>query len=183
MKVSDSAVQVIPLKNNTDHEIQITGYHHHDDAFTILNDFPFAIGAGQEHDLYCLFHPDTIGYFHDILTIQSDINTPELTQRIARQVLTEGISSLDAGIPVVPKKLTVDLFPNPHNGTFQLDFGTEGFYEISIINLAGETIQTERTSSTTYISNYLNDKLSGNYILYIMDLNSGKSCYLKTIKL
>ena len=179
----DSAIRTIPLKNNTDYEIQITGYHHHDSAFSIMNEFPFTIGVQEYQNIYCLFDPETAGQFQDIITIQSDINTPELTQRIARQIFVEGISSPDVGIPLVSKHFMVNHFPNPHNGIFHLTFRDKGLYKISIINISGEIVHTELANGTTYINRYLDDKPSGTYIIYVLNLNTGKSCYLRSVKL
>ena len=148
-----------------------------------MNEFPFIIGVGQYHNIYCLFDPDSAGQFQDIITIQSDINAPELTQRIARQIFVEGISSPDFGIQDASEHLMVNHFPNPHHGIFHLEFNNEGLYKISIINITGETIHTELANGTTYINHYLGDKQSGTYILRIMDLNTGKDCYIRSVKL
>ena len=178
----DTAVYELPVLNTSEESIQITGYHHHDPSFSILNDLPVTIEEGKQKNFYLQFDPDSIGVFNDIITIQSDINTPELVQRIARQVLVKGLASPYAGTEAEAVNLVAGHYPNPHAGTIHLVFHKRSKYEITITGLSGEIINQDFTDDFLYTNHNLISCPAGIYIIRIRDKQTGAINYLKSIR-
>jgi len=88
------------IYNNSDKSIDITGYSTHTSSFYIDDNFPFTIPANSDTVISIAFEPVTEGYVTDILTINSDIVSETLIQRIAQQVYLSGTSD-DLNPPVV----------------------------------------------------------------------------------
>jgi hypothetical protein len=80
------------LSNNSDKPVNITGYSTHTSSFYIDENFPITIPANSDTIINVAFNPVTEGYVTDILTINSDIVSDTLIQRIAQQVYLEGTS-------------------------------------------------------------------------------------------
>jgi len=135
---SDSVSSIITLTNNLDNPIEITSYHHHSDLFFIANSFPFTIPPHDTYEVTVGFNPQNAGESHDILTINSDINSDTLVQRIARQVY------LQVDYPSTHPELEIseiaDYFPNPNKGMLTLRFKKEGPKSIYIWNSSGSLI-------------------------------------------
>ena len=83
---------LLKLFNNSDNPIEITGYSTHTSSFYVEESFPFTIPANGDTIINVAFNPATEGYVNDILTINSDIVSDTLIQRIARQVYLSGTS-------------------------------------------------------------------------------------------
>ncbi len=83
---------LLKLFNNSDEPVNITGYSTHTSSFYIDESFPFTIPANGDTIINVAFNPTTQGYITDILTINSDIVSESLIQRIARQVYLSGTS-------------------------------------------------------------------------------------------
>ncbi len=88
------------LSNNSDKPVNITGYSTHTSSFYIDENFPIAIPANSDTIINVAFNPVTEGYITDILTINSDIVSDTLIQRIAQQVYLAGTSD-DFNPPVI----------------------------------------------------------------------------------
>ena len=83
---------LLTVTNHADHNLILTGYSTHTSAFKIQESFPITIPAGGETDLTVAYEPIGIqtGYITDVMTINSDINSDTLVQRIAQQVKLMG---------------------------------------------------------------------------------------------
>jgi hypothetical protein len=82
----------LKLFNNSDNPVNITGYSTHTSSFYIDEDFPLTIPPNGDTIINVAFNPVTEGYVEDILTINSDIVSDALIQRIAQQVFLSGTS-------------------------------------------------------------------------------------------
>jgi hypothetical protein len=82
----------LKLFNNSDNPVNITGYSTHTSSFYIDENFPFTIPPNGDTIINVAFNPVTEGYVEDILTINSDIVSDALIQRIAQQVFLSGTS-------------------------------------------------------------------------------------------
>jgi len=93
---------LLPIKNNSDQTLTLTGYSTRTNAFTIEDAFPISIPANGTVNLTILYYPELIntGFIKDVLTINSDINTTLLVQRISQQIQLSGTKS-DIAPPVV----------------------------------------------------------------------------------
>ncbi len=89
---SDNALFNLGVKNNSAKAITINSYSTRTDGFYINKTFPFEIPANGQVTLPIVFFPSNIntGYIQDVLTLNSDINTDQLVQRISRQVQLSG---------------------------------------------------------------------------------------------
>lgn len=98
---SDNALFNLTVKNNSAKAITINSYSCRTDGFYINKKFPFEIPAFGQVTLPIIFFPVNIntGYIQDVLTLNSDINTDVLTQRISRQVQLSGTKE-DKTVPV-----------------------------------------------------------------------------------
>jgi hypothetical protein len=90
----------LKLSNNSDKPVNITGYSTHTSSFYIDENFPITIPANSDTIIDVAFNPVTEGYITDILTINSDIVSDTLIQRIAQQVYLSGTSD-DFNPPLV----------------------------------------------------------------------------------
>ncbi|MFC2115688.1 aryl-sulfate sulfotransferase [Bacteroidota bacterium] len=89
---TDNAKYPLTITNRANHPIQLSGYSLMTDAFSIKEDFPLEIPAGGDTILTVVYYPAWIetGYVADKLTINSDINSDTLVQRISIQVDLKG---------------------------------------------------------------------------------------------
>ena len=97
-----SSSYLLQISNKTNQIVTLTSYSTHTTAFTIEESFPMDIPANGQITLTVDFYPGSIntGYIKDILTINSDINTSSLVQRVAQQVQLTGRKT-DVTPPVV----------------------------------------------------------------------------------
>jgi hypothetical protein len=100
---------LLPVKNNSDKALTLTSYSTRTSAFTIEETFPITIPANGQVTLTVNYFPGSIntGLIKDVLTINSDINTASLVQRVAQQVHLTGkktdISAPVANVPLANK--------------------------------------------------------------------------------
>lgn len=94
-------VYLLAVKNNSTSVVKLTSYSTHTDAFRIDNSFPISIPANGQVILNVIYFPMNIhtGLVKDILTINSDINTSSLVQRISQQITLMG-TQYDGTAPV-----------------------------------------------------------------------------------
>jgi hypothetical protein len=87
-----TAEYLLVMKNNSNNVVTLTSYSTHTNAFRIDNTFPIDIPAKGQVILTVTYYPSSIqtGFIKDILTINSDINTSNLVQRIAQQIKLTG---------------------------------------------------------------------------------------------
>jgi hypothetical protein len=92
---------LLPVYNKSDQVVTLTSYSVHTSAFTIEESFPITIPANGQVTLTVNYYPGGIntGLIEDVLTINSDINTASLVQRIAQQIQLSGTKT-DGTAPV-----------------------------------------------------------------------------------
>jgi hypothetical protein len=81
------------------------------------------------------------------------------------------------------KNHEINIYPNPNNGNFIIDFGNNDSnnFDISITDLAGKNIFNLNQVSKQILSLSLNEISSGIYIIHIYDTNNNKINYFKII--
>ena len=107
-------VYILKIKNNSGKDLEITGYHLHTDAFMLDNKlFPMTLAPHQEKSINLLYYPIDIdsNVVNDVLTLNSDINSDTLVQRVAAQVRLTGTKLYSS----VGEEVTdlIRLYPNP----------------------------------------------------------------------
>jgi hypothetical protein len=95
------SIYLLPVYNNSNQVVTLTSYSTRTNAFTIEEAFPVNIPAHGQVTLTVDFYPGSIntGIIKDVLTINSDINTASLVQRVAQQIKLSGTKD-DFTIPV-----------------------------------------------------------------------------------
>jgi hypothetical protein len=92
---------LLPVYNKSNQVVTLTSYSTRTSAFTIEETFPISIPAHGQVTLTVDYFPASIntGVIKDVLTINSDINTTALVQRIAQQIQLSGTKT-DVTAPV-----------------------------------------------------------------------------------
>jgi hypothetical protein len=100
---------LLPVYNKSNQVVTLTSYSTRTSAFTIEETFPISIPAHGQVTLTVDYFPASIntGVIKDVLTINSDINTTALVQRIAQQIQLSGtktdVTAPVATIPIANK--------------------------------------------------------------------------------
>jgi hypothetical protein len=83
---------LLQVRNNAEHPLNLSGYSVRTSAFSIQQDLPLEISPGGDTLLTLVYYPSDItgGYITDRLTLNSDIHSDTLVQRIAVQVDLKG---------------------------------------------------------------------------------------------
>ena len=74
----------------------------------------------------------------------------------------------------------LNIYPNPSSGIFYLDFQPSSDMYVSIKNLAGQTIKTEKLNNSNLID--LSDQVKGFYIIHITGRNINKVKKVSIVK-
>ena len=77
-------------------------------------------------------------------------------------------------------KNELNIYPNPSSGIFYLDFQPSSDMYVSIKNLNGQTIKTEKLNNSNLID--LSDQVQGFYIIHITGININKVKKVSIIK-
>ena len=135
------AVYILKIKNNFAKELELTGYHLHTNAFTFDNNlFPMTLAPDEEKNINLLYYPWDIdsNVVNDVLTINSDINSDTLIQRIAIQVKLTGtkIYSSVESISMDP----VRVYPNPVKDMLTISSQMQLKGKVSIYSMNGTLV-------------------------------------------
>jgi hypothetical protein len=92
---------LLPVFNKSNKVVTLTSYSTRTNAFSIEESFPINIPAHGQITLTVDYFPGNIntGVIKDVLTLNSDINTTALVQRIAQQIKLSGTKT-DVSAPV-----------------------------------------------------------------------------------
>jgi hypothetical protein len=178
----DDVIKSLEIQNNVNHEIEITSYFSMSEEFSIPADFPITIPAEQSQSIPIVFSPGSGGYFKGVITINSDINSSQLTQRIAQQVFVEGEASENQSIEEV-NPFKVNIFPNPVLDLLTIEFvkGHSGF-NIKIIDLQSKIVYNSvNVMSLTHMIDCKN-MATGIYYLQLEDEKLNKIASYKIVK-
>ena len=74
----------------------------------------------------------------------------------------------------------INIYPNPSSGVFFLDFKSSSNINITVKNLAGQTIKTEKLNTSNWID--LSDQVQGFYIIHITGTNINKVKKVSIVK-
>ena len=159
-------------------------YHLHSDKFIVEDELPLAIPAGSHKNLHITFAPGMeVGDIGDILTINSDINTEDLVQRISQQVNLKGLSTEGQGIGH-QNVIEVIASPNPVKDVLKLRFiRVNQQLQINVLDYTGKKVL-----SKSHIGNgscFLDMKSlnNGMYFIELRNVNMELLNILKIIKL
>ena len=158
-----SKIYLLIIKNNSNKVVTLTSYSTHSKAFAIEDAFPVDIPAKGQVILTVTYYPSTMqtGYIKDVLTINSDINTSSLVQRISAQINLSGtkedkaapVATIPlAGMKNVPQDTVIYInFNEPVRWINNTDFSYKNVDSLVILkkdNVAGENVSFDAVIST-----------------------------------
>jgi hypothetical protein len=169
--------------NNSNHDISISSYYSMDDAFTVENEFPVTISQDDSTALKVKFNPGEVGLFEGMLTINSDINSDTLIQRIAQQIYLIGKATEGFGFNDLTDEANVIFYPNPVDKELVIEFPVKNFKgTIQLYNIYGKCVIKRIVHSSQKIELNTESLTPGVYFVYLNKFNSaGNYCY-KIIK-
>ncbi|MCD4730569.1 MAG: aryl-sulfate sulfotransferase [Bacteroidales bacterium] len=172
----------LKIQNNMDHDIEITSFYSLDDAFSIPIDLPIIIQAGNSKYIPVKFAPATPGNYQSIITINSDINTLQLVQRIAQQVYVEGYASENQNIADY-QPIYANIYPNPVTENLLIEFQeNHSVINIKIIDSQSRIIYTSKVNGELNHTVNMKYYATGVYYLQVEEKTKNKFGHYKIIK-
>jgi len=178
----DQLTQDIEVVNNQEESMEITSHYLHSETFILENELPITIPSGGSVSLQITFNPSATGTYTDVLTLNSDISTPELVQRIAQQVrlighATEGQSTGDLlGIDFI-------ISPNPTTDFVKVNFESElETGKFILYDYSGKKVFENSLSQRNEIKINMRQLPAGLYFLEIQNSKQNTTERVKIIK-
>lgn len=168
----------LAITNNLNESIGINRVVSRTGKFFPSGTFPIYIAPGETGILEIEFSADTIGNYEDVLTIGYDVETTDLTQRIAKQISVHGEVG-DTDIPEL-EALHLNIIPNPATSQATVRFSKPGLKKCRLFDVYGNELMTWETISKTSIVN-LNNLPKGIYLLNSTN-NKSATTTIKIIK-
>ncbi|MCD4730568.1 MAG: aryl-sulfate sulfotransferase [Bacteroidales bacterium] len=173
ISLPDSMIQEIEIYNNNEFEIEITSIYNINSFFSSAIEFPVIVPAAGSIPLYIKFKPDTAGTYSDVLTINSDINTDTLVQRIAQQVHLIGNATEGQNVTNQLIQLDVEIFPNPVSDKVNIQMRDDhALSKVSIYNHAGQRFANVMFDSVSDCLIDISDLTSGLYFIKIETIDN-----------
>ena len=172
----------LKIQNNMDHDIEITGFYSMDDAFSIPIDLPIIIQSGNNKFIPVKFDPETPGNYQSIVTINSDINTLQLVQRIAQQVYVEGYASENQNIADY-QPLNANIYPNPVTENLVIEFHeNHSLIHVKIVDSQSRIVYTSEVDGELNHTVNMKNYATGVYYLQVEEKTENKFGHYKIIK-
>ncbi len=172
----------LQVYNNSNQEIELTSYYSMNSAFSIENEFPIAISKGEFTYLQVKFSPDSVGEFEDIITLNSDINSDTLIQRIAQQVYLIGNATSGQSINnnINPQIL---IYPNPTINDLTIEFPINSFSgDLKIYNIYGAIIVSQQLVGSQKVTLNLAKYSKGLYFVSLTEQYNTGTQLFKIVK-
>ncbi len=180
--MEDSLTNTISIFNDQNEDLVLTSYHSHTNHFIIENTFPLTVPANNSISLEISFKPNSAGTFEDIITLNSDINTEELVQRIAQQLQVIGQATEEQSIGEIAGN-RFRVFPNPTIDRVKVSFDTSiDNVTVFVYSVAGQNIKEVFYKQTSDFEIDFTSFEKGIYFLKIRSANLGESGVLKIVK-
>jgi len=177
------SVYILKIKNQSGKELELTDYHLHTNAFLLdENLFPLTLAPNEEKSINLFYYPYDIdsSAVNDVLTINSDINTDTLVQRIAVQVYLTGTKLYSAVEDYSTDHIRI--YPNPAHDYVSISSRRLQKGKIMIYSMNGsEVYHQDIYDNHTSVNLKQFDK--GMYIIEIYDESSDKYYRKKIVKL
>ncbi|HPE58064.1 MAG TPA: arylsulfotransferase family protein [Bacteroidales bacterium] len=160
-------IKSLEVINPADESLELTSYHLNGTTYTVETEFPITIPAQGSEVINIKFSPEEAGSWEDVLTLNSDINSTDLTRRVARQVKLTGYATQGQSVSDV-EETHFHLYPNPTNTnlTILLD-EPENVDELSIVNLFGSVVKRVKIDRNSIIKIPVDDLPAGVYSMQV----------------
>jgi arylsulfate sulfotransferase len=179
-----SSLYYLRVKNHSDKDIELSNYHLHTNAFTIQNGvFPITLTPGEEKTIDLYYYPQDIdsSVVNDVLTINSDINSDTLVQRVAAQVHLTGTKIYTSPVESNSSEL-LRVYPNPASDWLTISSPILIKGQVSIFTING-TLVFEKEINDSNITIDLRAIDKGMYIIEISDKSLNKLYRRKIVRL
>jgi hypothetical protein len=176
-------VYLLRIKNNSASPIELTGYSLRTNAFILdTNQFPFTLAPGAEKQLNLLYYPYdvTTAIAEDALTLNSDINSDTLVQRIAIQVQLRGKKYITS-VPGISAG-TVKVYPNPVKDLLNITVPAGVSGNMRLLSITGAVAYHQKLEGNTTAAD-ISSLGKGIYILEVSDPLTGEVYRKKISKL
>ena len=151
ISLGDSIIATSTIYNNSNIDIQLSGFHTTTNTISITNNFPVNLTANSSYELDLVYKPVFENHFTDVLTIYSNSNGDSM--RIAAQTrLIGGIVTSNESYDDIS---IVNISPNPMINGCRIEVSNNSVIdEIRIIDLCGRTqfINSTVNSKSFYIN-------------------------------
>jgi hypothetical protein len=169
MNSADTITDIIELYNPNDFEIEISSISTNIPFIHFTDTFPLSVSSAEFYSLEFNLTPDTSGIFQDVITINSDINTDTLVQRVAKQFLLE--------VLVAPEQTTfqhiiprISVFPNPADKDVVVQLNFYDFTgRIQLHNINGEVVKEKPICKDSRINFSIQHLANGIYFITLVD--------------
>jgi hypothetical protein len=179
----DSLEQEILIMNNAGYDINITSIYNLDSVFYSLEEFPILVPDGDSVPIKIIFDPNTVSNYSTLITINSDINTDTLIQRVAQQVFLMGYGSPNQSGIEEMFRINARIYPSPVNDLLTieiLDINSET--RLRLYDISGKLLYSTIINGDGKSVIDMNSFKSGLYFIQLEENQSGKSGYYKIIK-
>ncbi|NOX48705.1 MAG: T9SS type A sorting domain-containing protein, partial [Chlorobi bacterium] len=154
-----------------------------DSVFYSTEEFPVLVPDGDSVTLKIVFAPDTIGNYSTLITINSDINTDTLIQRVAQQMVLKGKGSLDQSGIDESFGIKARVYPSPVNDMLTIEvLDNDPETSLSLYDISGKLFYSSTVPEDGKIVIDMNTYKPGLYFVQLKATLSGKSGYYKIIK-
>jgi len=177
----DTAVKTFKVINNQEFPIELTSHYSNSEYFEITDDFPVNLEPGEKKDLQLKFKPTSVGDFTGRITLNSDINTTELTQRIARQIIVVGLATENQSIDNLQSLVAV-IYPNPAGDFVRIQFEKITSPDITIFNQLGRPMLEQSFADCNELTCDFRSLAGGIYFIKLSDRKSGNYEIKKVVK-
>ncbi len=179
----DSMIQEIEIYNNNEFEIEITSIYNKNPFFSSADEFPVIVPAAGTMPIYIKFKPDTAGTYSDVLTINSDINTDTLVQRIAQQIYLVGNATEGQGYGDLIEATKVIIYPNPADKDLIIEFPQKNFSgTVKLYDVYGGCVIQQTIDNAYSIELNLEHLPSGVYFVHLTEQYGTGNQFYKIIK-
>ncbi len=177
------SVYILKIKNNSAKELELTNYHLHTNAFLFDNNlFPVTLAPDEEKSINLFYYPYDIdsSVVNDVLTINSDINSDTLIQRIAVQVFLTGTRLYSAVQDYSSDHILI--YPNPAQDFVSISSPEMLIAKVMIYSMNG-TLVFNKDIDDNHASIDIKQYEKGMYIIEFYDESSNIYHRKKIVKL
>ena len=173
----------LEVYNNSDKAIELTSYFSMNNAFTVENEFPVSLSQGQSINLLVKFTPEETGEYEGVLTINSDINSDTLIQRIAQQIHLIGNATEGQNVTNQLVQLDVEISPNPVTENLLIEFHeNHSVIHVKIVDLQSRIVYTSKVNGELNHTVNMKNYATGVYYLQVEEKTENKFGLYKIIK-
>ena len=178
----NTLTKTLNVYNNSSNEINLTSYYSMNSAFTVENEFPITIAQGESKNLQVKFNPEEVGFFEGKITINSDINSDTLVQRIAQQVYLVGNATTGQSVNQQTDKDML-IYPNPVANELIIEFSKNHFMgKIQLHNIFGSVMIEQIIDKDQKITLDISQFSNGVYFVHLIDKYNKALKFYKIVK-